>query len=70
MAEGFRRLTGRQRYRQAVIKARIHGNRSMRLFLRGELNILPCLMDLEQDCIEREIERAYAAGEAHGRTQS
>lgn len=56
------RLTARQRYRQARVKARILAERQMRQFLAGEIDCLPCSGDQEREFIIAEIDRAFEAG--------
>jgi hypothetical protein len=62
------RLTGRQRYRQACLKARIRGQRNLRLFLANKIDSLPGTN--EQGAIIDELERAYAAGFKDGVAES
>jgi len=50
-------LTGKQRYRQIKVKARILSGRHMRQFLAGEIDVCPCLMDTLDELIEREFDR-------------
>lgn len=59
------RLTGRQRYRQAIVKQRIVAVRQMREMERGERYVISCPLD---DFIVAEFERAYEAGLTAGRT--
>ena len=54
---GFRPLTGEQRYRQAVQKARIKSRRLLRQFLNDEIPILPCSGDIEREAIVAELDR-------------
>ena len=61
-------ITAAQRYRNAVTKARIKGQRSLRLFLEGKADIAEC-SDPRPDIIA-EIARAYEAGRIDGRRES
>lgn len=60
-------LTARQRYWQAVKKARLKGARSLRQFLEGRECFAECFCDLERDALIAEIERAYQAGRNEAR---
>jgi hypothetical protein len=62
------RLSGEQRYRQALIKAGIVARRELRRFLAGELDYLPGHRDRE--FIIAEIDRAYRAGVSDGKASS
>lgn len=57
-------LTAEQRYRQAVRKAHIRGQRNLRLMMEGKADFCPC-SDPRADIIA-EIDRAYQAGFADG----
>ena len=54
------KLTGKQRYWQACLKARIRAQRNLREFMAGNIPVLPC--SDPQPEIENELERAYAEG--------
>ena len=58
-------LTGEQRYRQACLKARLRGNRTMRDCLSGVIPFLPT--SNPRDDIVRELERAYKIGFEDGK---
>ena len=53
-------LTGKQRYRQIKVKAKIIADRQLREFIAGTLDILPCRGDLEDELICREFDRMAA----------
>ena len=56
-------LTAEQRYQQALRKARIIFNRNMRAFLAGTRSHSgPPGIDIERDCLIKEIARAFEAG--------
>ena len=61
------RLTGEQRYHQAVVKARIRAQRELRDFMSGKLRSCGDWNRKEQLCIIQEIERAYEEGLKDGR---
>lgn len=60
------RLTAKQRYRQALAKAKITARRSLQAFIDGREPFAKCGLDLERDCLIAEIERAYRIGYADG----
>jgi len=51
-------MTAEQRYKQAIVKARIIAQRELRQFLAGEIDILPCSGDRERQFIIDAIEKA------------
>jgi hypothetical protein len=55
-------LTPKQRYWQAVTKARIQGDREMREFMEGKRDWLECAGDREREYVIQEIGRAFDAG--------
>lgn len=50
-------MTGEQRYRQIQLKARLIGQRNLRAFMAGEIDVLPCWGDIERDLIIAELEK-------------
>lgn len=50
-------MTGKDRYHQAVLKARLMAQRELRQFLAGEIDTLPCSGDREREFIIAELDR-------------
>jgi hypothetical protein len=44
-------MTGEERYHQAIQKSRLLGHRDMQAFLGDKLDVLPCQMDRDRDCL-------------------
>lgn len=66
-------MTGKERYHQAILKARLMARRDLEKFLIGEINILPCSGDRERefiiaelDAMQAEIDRQHAILRAAG----
>jgi hypothetical protein len=55
-------LTGKQRYWQAMRKAGIQADRSLRHMMEGTGDFAECRMDLERDALIKELDRAFNAG--------
>lgn len=58
------RLTGEQRYRQAMLKTRLQSERSAKAYDRGEALFIEGWRTREM--LVAELDRAYAAGLADG----
>lgn len=55
-------LTGKQRYWQAMRKAGIQADRSLRHMMEGTGDFAECRMDLERNALIKELDRAFEAG--------
>jgi hypothetical protein len=66
-------MTGKDRYHQAVLLARLRARRELDKFVAGEIDILPCSGDRERefiiaefDTMQAEIDRQHAILRAAG----
>lgn len=57
MSERFNMISAEQMLRNAKTKARIISRRELRMFMRGELDVLPCSTDTQEQEIQKLIER-------------
>jgi hypothetical protein len=51
-------MTAEQRYKQAILKARLIARAELRAFMAGESDVLDCSGDRERQFIIAEIQRA------------
>ena len=68
-------MTGKDRYQQAVTKARLQATRDLSAFVADEIDVLPDQGERERECIiaemdvmQREIDRQHEILEAAGLT--